>query len=102
MEFRSTAIDFGNVRRKSVPMLTNQSRPSYTGGTSSKANLLRNFLQPEVKAQVPDAKGGSVRAADKRSGIQKLSPPWTVAGFGLMDTSLSPISFNAEAVEILG
>ena len=83
-------------------MLTNHSRPSYTGGTSFKANLLRNFLQPEVKAQVPEPKGASVRAADKRSGMQKLSPPWTVAGFVLMDTSLSPISFNAEAVEILG
>jgi len=83
-------------------MLTNQSRPSDSRGTRFKANLLRNFLQPEVKAQAPEPKRVSVRAADKRSGMEKLSPPWTVAGFVLMDTSLNPISFNAEAVEILG
>ncbi len=102
MELHSPAISLGKVRRKSVPMLTNQSRPSDSRGTSFKANLLQNFLQPEVKAQAPEPKRVSVRAADKRSGMEKLSPPWTVAGFVLMDTSLNPISFNAEAVEILG
>jgi DNA-binding CsgD family transcriptional regulator len=83
-------------------MLTNQSRPSETGGTSLKANLLRNFLQEEANTQAPELKGVSVREADKRPRREKLSPSWTVAGFVLMDSSLSPISFNAEALEILG
>jgi DNA-binding NarL/FixJ family response regulator len=34
--------------------------------------------------------------------MEKLSRAWSAAGFVLMDSSLSPISFNAEAVEILG
>jgi len=83
-------------------MLTNQSRPSDTRGTNFKAGLLRNSLQQEVKAQPPGLKRVSVREADKQPSMEKLSPPWTVAGFVLMDSSLSPISFNSQAVEILG
>ncbi len=83
-------------------MLANQSQPSDTGGTSFKANLLQNSLQEEAKTQAPELKGVSVREADKRPRMEKLSPPWTVAGFVLMDSSLSPICFNAEALEILG
>jgi DNA-binding CsgD family transcriptional regulator len=82
-------------------MLTNQSRTSDTGGTSFKANRLRNFLQEEAKTQTAGLKGVSVREPDKRATMEKVSPPWTVAGFVLMDSSLSPISFNAEALEIL-
>jgi DNA-binding CsgD family transcriptional regulator len=102
MEFRSPAISLGRVRRKSVPMLTNQSRPSDSRGASFKANVLGNFLQQRVKTEAPELKRVSVPAAAKLSRMEKLSSPWTVAGFVLMDTSLSPISFNAEAVEILG
>src|SRR6267378_924538 len=101
-EFHSPAISLGKVRRKSVPMLTNQSRPSVSRGASFKANVLGNFLQERVKTEAPELKWVSVPAAAKLSRMQKLSPPWAVAGFVLMDTSLSPISFNAEAVEILG
>ncbi len=102
MEFHSPAISLAKVRRKSVPMLTNQSRPSDSRGASFKANVLGNFLQQKVKTEAPELKRVSVPAAAKLSRMEKLSSPWTVAGFVLMDTSLSPISFNAEAVEILG
>jgi DNA-binding CsgD family transcriptional regulator len=83
-------------------MLTNQSHPSETEGTSLKADLLRNFFKHQTKAEAPGLKWGSAHEADRRRRIEKLSPPWTVAGFVLMDSSLSPISFNAKAVEILG
>jgi len=83
-------------------MPTNQPSPLVSERTSFKASLLGNFLQQEVETQAPVLNRVPVREANTRPRTQKLSTPWAVAGFVLMDTSLSPISFNAEAVEILG
>jgi DNA-binding CsgD family transcriptional regulator len=55
-----------------------------------------------VKIPVTGLNQVPVRKAATRPRIEKLSAPWTSAGFVLMDSSLSLISYNAEAVEILG
>jgi DNA-binding CsgD family transcriptional regulator len=99
METNSPGISLGKVRR-TAPTLTNQS--SDTEGTSLQANLARNLLQPEVKIPPPGLNRIPTREADTRPRREKLSPYWTSAGFVLMDSSLSPISYNAEAVEVLG
>jgi DNA-binding CsgD family transcriptional regulator len=82
-------------------MPTNEPSPLVSERTSFKANLLGNFLQQEVETQAPVLNRVPVREANTRPRTQKLSPLWTGAGFVLMDSSLNPISFNAEAVEIL-
>jgi DNA-binding CsgD family transcriptional regulator len=96
-------------------MFTNRSSPSVIERTSSKADILGNFLQQEgaartqqcraprgVETQAPGLNRVPVSEAGTPPRTEKLSPCWTAAGFVLMDSSLSPISFNAEAVEILG
>jgi DNA-binding CsgD family transcriptional regulator len=83
-------------------MPTNEPSPLVSERTSFEANLLGNFLQQEVETQAPVLNRVPVREANTQPRTQKLSPPWTVAGFVLLDSSLSPISFNAEALQILG
>jgi DNA-binding CsgD family transcriptional regulator len=83
-------------------MPTNEPSPLVSERTSFEANLLGNFLHQEVETQAPVLNRVPVREANTRPRTQKLSPLWTGAGFVLMDSSLNPISFNAEAVQILG
>src|SRR5258708_182471 len=100
MESNSPGTSLGRASRKSSPMPTNEPSP-LVSGTSFKAKLLGNFSQQEVETQAPVLNRVPVREANTRPRTQKLSPLWTGAGFVLMDSSLNPISFNAEAVEIL-
>ena len=62
---------------------------------NAKASFFRGLSQPSG-LKPPTASEGS-----KSLGLQKRSQPRNGTGFVIMDSSLSPISFNSEAVEIL-
>ncbi len=64
----------------------------------------RNTLQESaVRAAPPPLRPQSISAAETNESLKqgKVLPPKSVAGFLLIDSCLNPISFNAEAVQIL-
>ena len=101
MESNSPGIRLGKLQRKNPSTLAKQSPTSDTDGTGVEASLVGNFGKQEVKIPWPGANRVSVREAETRPTMEKLSPRWTAAGFVLMDSSLSSISYNTEAAEIL-
>jgi DNA-binding CsgD family transcriptional regulator len=70
-------------------LLTSQSR-------EFKGNALRN------SSRLPGLKTARAVETDGARRLDKPSPPRCAAGFLLMNSSLNPISFNTEAIEILG
>jgi hypothetical protein len=64
----------------------------------------RNTLQESaVRAAPPPLRPQSISAAETNESLKqgKVLPPKSVPGFLLIDSCLNPISFNAEAVQIL-
>jgi len=69
----------------------------YTLSHSSEEPAMRVDLPPGgLKNRVP------TREAEESLSRKKVPPSRSAAGFLLMDSSLNPISFNAEAIQILG
>jgi DNA-binding CsgD family transcriptional regulator len=69
-----------------------------------KARPLQNTLQqaaPRAGPPPSNPRVASAGEADKPVTNEKLRPASSATGFLLMDSSLSPISFNNEAIEIL-
>lgn len=76
-------------------MIADQSLP-YSRLADIKGSLLQIGYRP------CERRTDSTRESDKLPKAAKWSPSCSVAGFLLMNSSLSPISFNTEAVAILG
>jgi DNA-binding CsgD family transcriptional regulator len=84
-------------------MLASPSTLSDAQRPNLQSNLLRDSLQQATRAAAaPGQRSVSVAGVTKHQTAEKLSPYTSSAGFVLMDVSLSPISFNAEAAQILG
>jgi len=71
--------------------------------TTATNSCTNEFCVGRMASKIRLRKPGPTLAHAERLATQKrMSPPKSAAGFLLMDSSLSPVSFNAEAVQILG
>src|SRR5258708_3722404 len=86
-------------------MRMNRSSLSVAQHLNFRAYPLRNTLpESAVGAAPPPLRPERTIAAEATESLatKKAPPPKSAVGFLLMDSALNPISFNAEAIQILG
>ena len=67
--------------------------------------LLHSSEEPAIRVDLPPGRLKNrvpTRESEESLSRKKVPPSRSAAGFLLMDSSLNPISFNAEAIQILG
>jgi DNA-binding CsgD family transcriptional regulator len=90
------------TRNTTMPM--NRSSLTVAQHANFRAYPPRNALQESaVRAAPPPVRPKSISAAETTQSLtrNKVPPPKSAAGFLLIDSSLNPIWFNAEALQIL-
>src|SRR6266404_6884720 len=89
---------------RSTTMPMNRSSLTVAQHANFRAYPPRNAWQESaVRAAPPPVRPKSISAAEATESLtrKKVPPPKSAAGFLLIDSSLNPISFNAEALQIL-
>jgi DNA-binding CsgD family transcriptional regulator len=78
---------------------------SFIPRPNARVGSLPNTLQGiAVRTTIPAPSVKKISAAEANDSLtrKRVPPPKSAAGFLLLDSSLNPISFNAEAIQILG